>query len=96
MACLSKDMIAETGVWSRPTGGHHGREQKQVSLREFSNPASETGNLPAGGVAMDDAFLRGAHDDGLGLAKRLARPIGIARGNGLFDLGHARAHAGPA
>jgi hypothetical protein len=65
-------------------------------LTEFGDPLSEAGHLPAGGISMHHALLRRAHDDWFGLAQDFARPTGVPRNNGLFDLGYDRAHAGAA
>lgn len=62
-------------------------------LGELRDPVRQPGNLAAGGVAMNDALLRGADDGGLRLGHCGGGGAAVAGGNRLFDFAHRGAHA---
>jgi hypothetical protein len=63
---------------------------------KFRDPVGETGYLAAGSVAMNDALLSAAHDDGFSLFESRKRFGVIARRNRLLDLAYATTQLGAA
>jgi hypothetical protein len=65
---------------------------KQVSaiwlLAKFSDAMSQPGNLSAGGILVNDAFLGRPHDDGFGIFERRLGTRTIAGRNRFLDLDH--------
>jgi hypothetical protein len=60
-------------------------------LAKLCDAMSQSGNLPAGGILVNDAFLGRPHNDGLAIIKRRLGARAIARGDGFFNLDHGGA-----
>jgi hypothetical protein len=60
---------------------------------ERRNAVGKPRDFTAGGVAVDDTFLRRADNGGLGLGHGGNRLRTIAGGNRLLDFSHCRTHA---
>src|SRR5471030_2246862 len=63
-----------------------GRTFSSALLAELSDTMGEARHFPAGGLLMDDATLRGTHDNRFGSPERRHCHLRVAAGDRFFDF----------